>query len=324
MDALHGVEEAPRRPALGRPVPAVGEPFLRFYAHYGETLCGPPVSDVLVENGRRCQYFEHLALEEADGDAVRLKPLGRTWLEARRASEPPSPALRPEPRILDMIAALPRHPRRTYPERPLESIRYLVLHHTGASRDVDAGAIAEEHVVVNDWPGIGYHFVIDPSGAICQTQDLCTASYHARQFNPAAVGIALIGDLSAALPSAEQLSAAVELCARLLLDLGLPISSVRGHREMVPTPCPGDTFLSVWKPRLLRGVADRLAGRPAPAETEPEAPTHAAVEPEPLPQAEPADARVEAVEMAPPGEGRAQEDTGAERKDTAGADAESP
>jgi len=264
-----GWRDAPTAPDI-RSEPTVGEPFLSFHAHYGEALCGRPVTEVLVEGGRRCQYFEHVALEELDGGRVRLKPLGRAWVEARRAT-PAAPADRPpRPPVLDVSLQLVRHPSRTYPKRPLGDIRYIVLHHTAASRDVGASQIAEEHVRVNDWPGIGYHFVIDPAGTILRCQDLTTVSHHARQFNPVAVGVALMGDLSATLPTIEQMDAAADLTASLLADLGLPPCNVRGHREMVDTPCPGDTFLAVWKPRLMREVAARL---------EPSPPARAALDP---------------------------------------------
>jgi hypothetical protein len=281
--------------AGGAPTPAVGDPFRVFYAQFGETLCGRPVSEVVVENGRRCQYFEHLALEEGDDGRPRLKPLGRAWFEQRANQAAATEWAPPRPQVVDVRADLPRHATKTYPLRPLEDIRYLVVHHTGAPGDIAVRAIADEHVRVNDWPGIGYHFVIDPTGVIYQTQDLTTVSYHARQFNPAAAGIALMGDLTVALPTVEQMEALATLVARVLADLGLPASSVRGHREMVATPCPGDTFLSVWKPRLLRDVAAKLSPQAAAIPVASPA----------LPAATPAAEELPAPAEEPPAAGRA-------------------
>jgi hypothetical protein len=62
------------------------------------------------------------------------------------------------------------------------------------------------------------------------------------------------------------------LLAKLLYDLGLPMDAVRGHREMVPTPCPGETFLPVWKPRIVDATNRRLGlvwGESAPADAAP-------------------------------------------------------
>jgi hypothetical protein len=244
----------------GAPSPTVGEPFRSFYAYYGETLLGRPVSTVVLEGGRKCQYFENVALEEGSPGTVRLKPLGRDWLAARAEARARHVGGQSEPVLVDLTAALARHATKTYPLRALEDIRYLVVHHTGASGEATVQAIAEEHVRVNDWPGIGYHFVIDTDGTAYRTQDLTVVSHHARQFNPASVGIALVGDLSTALPTAEQIESTAGLLAALLRELGLPATSVRGHREMVATPCPGETFLAVWKPRLMALAAGAAPG----------------------------------------------------------------
>jgi hypothetical protein len=246
----------------------VSGPFLAFYEHYGPSLCGLPISAVVVEQSRRCQYFQCLALEEHQPGRVRLKPLGEAWLAltgpatalADRAADPAA--------MVDLVDHLARHPELRYPVRALAEIRYLVIHHTGSAPDVGPEAIAAEHVGANGWPGIGYHFVVGADGTVYRTQDLTVASHHARQFNPVAVGIALAGDLAFGSPTPEQLAATAGLAARLLADLGLPPDAVRGHREMVPTPCPGEGFLNGWKRDLDQAIAARLARRsplPAPA-----------------------------------------------------------
>jgi hypothetical protein len=244
---------------LERTIPDTGRrlrgPFLAFYEHYGPALCGQPISDEVWEGGLRRQYFQCLALEEHVPGRVRLVRLGEAWLAHGLADAPSGPA----GALVDVAARLKRHPSQRYPERPLADIRYVVLHHTGAGPELGPEEVAEEHVEGNGWPGIGYHFLVAPDGTIFRTQDLTVASYHARQFNPVAVGLALMGDLAEADPPAAQLAAVADVCAGLLADLGLPPEALRGHREMVPTPCPGERFLAGWKPLLLRAVAARLA-----------------------------------------------------------------
>ncbi|MFN2114896.1 MAG: N-acetylmuramoyl-L-alanine amidase [Anaerolineae bacterium] len=244
---------------------SVGPEFARFFDHYGPTICGFPITDVVIENGVKTQYFENLALEERAPGDVRMKRLGEAALAAmHRAARETARAAVARPEVVDLADSLPRHGSRTYPQRTLSDIRYLVLHHSGASGAVGPRAIAEEHVTANDWPGIGYHFVVDTAGTIYRTQDMTVVSHHARQFNPVAVGVALLGDLSSDVPTAEQLAAASQLLASLLADLGLPLDAVRGHREIVRTPCPGETFQSVWRPRLMQAIAE-LLGEAVPA-----------------------------------------------------------
>ncbi len=261
-------ETAAQQPVVAAPGAAMRnvaegleEPFASFYAHYGPTLCGRPLGEVVVEEGRRRQYFGGRAVEEHEPRRVRLVRLGEAWLAIRQGQQAARGG-RAHP-VTDISRSLRRDPSQHYAARPLCDIRYLVIHHTGASAAFGPEAIARAHVEDNGWPGIGYHFVVDPAGTIYHTQDLTVVSYHARQFNPASVGIAVMGDLTSAQPTPAQLEATADLIASLLFDLGLPLDAVRGHREMVPTPCPGDAFLRVWRPRLMAAVQERIDARQA-------------------------------------------------------------
>lgn len=262
-----GESEAPAEPqaetlrehSAPSPAPELEEPFRSFYAYYGPTLCGRPLGEVVIEEGHRRQYFASLAVEEYEPGRLRLVPLGEAWL-ALRAHRRASGGRDPLP-VVDLRRNLRHDPTQHYSTRPLCDIRYLVIHHTGAPATVGPHQIAAAHVEENRWPGIGYHYVVDLNGTVYHTQDLTVVSYHARQFNPASVGIALMGDLTAAQPTPPQLEATARLIAGLLFDLGLPLDAVRGHREMVPTPCPGDAFLRVWRPRLMAAIQEQIDGQ---------------------------------------------------------------
>jgi hypothetical protein len=224
-------------------------------------MCGEPITPVLDSASGPVQYFENLALLAAADGRVALLPIGAAALRDREAHAivVPADGGGSEHVVQDVSRDLPHHATRRYATRPLSLIRHLVLHHTGASATLSPAEIAIEHVEANGWPGIGYHFVIDRRGNIAQTQDLTVETYHARQFNPASVGIALAGDFSSSVPDPAQLEAAAILLCDLLRDLGLPLGAIRGHREMVQTTCPGEAFGTLWKPRLLRLVEARLA-----------------------------------------------------------------
>jgi hypothetical protein len=238
----------------------VAEQFVAFHRFYGPSLCGAPVSDLTTVDGRPVQYFENLALVAAEDGRVRPLPVGAAASSARAADANGSreQAVAAPHTIEDLTGSLPRHPHLGYSERPIAQIRHLVVHHTGTDPRMGPHDVAAEHVDVNKWPGIGYHFFIGVDGRIARTQPLSVEAYHARQFNPAAVGIALAGDYTSQVPPAAQLEAAAFVLAELLRDLGLSTAAIRGHREMVPTPCPGETFLTLWKPRLVRLAEARL------------------------------------------------------------------
>jgi len=124
----------------------------------------------------------------------------------------------------------------TYGSRNLEEIRNIVIHHS-ASTGQTPYDYARFHIS-KGWPGIGYHFVIDPSGKIWQTNALQTASYHVKNNNTPSVGICLSGDLNKDPMTAQQKKALKGLIRRLKKSLPGPLS-VGAHRDFVNTDCPG-------------------------------------------------------------------------------------
>lgn len=255
------------------------DPFLAFLERYGLELCGYPLTDQVIEEGRAVQFFQCLALEEVEPGVVRPRPVCAELLSYRRRKRaeaermPPTPGRRgeigPPPFALtSLVGKLTTHPEQRYPARPLEDIHHLVIHHTAAGPDVDVETIALFHVHRLGWPGIGYHFVIGVDGQIAQTNGLMTASFHARQFNRSAVGIALAGDFEQGAPPTAQIEACAQLCAWLMEELRLPVDAIEGHRELVTTTCPGDHWLRgvAWKEDLVARVHRRLGQEPAPEE----------------------------------------------------------
>lgn len=251
--ASHPQEPAP--PVSADDIPAAAALALaRLAAHHGEALLGPALGPPRREADRVVQYHRNLVLEWSPEGVVRPRPLGALDL-AGPAAPAAGPARRPL--IIDSSGLLPMHAGLRYPRRSLAQLRYLVVHHSGADARLDPASIAAEHVGVNGWPGIGYHFCIHPDGRIEQCQDLTVSSHHVAQFNPVAVGIALLGDLRRQNPPPAQLDACADLAAWLCTDLGLPRQAIRGHGELVSTDCPGPGFLASWKGELLEAIRRR-------------------------------------------------------------------
>lgn len=230
--------------------------FLVFWERFGEGIFGPPITEVFEEDGATAQYFERVALMSPAPGEVQLKPLGRERLDSREGAHRPGRPMIVRPSIIDHVYDLLRHPERRYETRPLARIRQLVIHHTAADPSIGIEDIAKKHVDDLGWPGIGYHFVIDADGQICQTNDLTTVSFHARQANPTTVGIALCGNFNDAVPTDAQLESGGRLCAYLLRELSLPLENVRGHRALVSTECPGRNWAegAAWRDALMEQI----------------------------------------------------------------------
>ena len=201
------------------------------------------------------------------------KPPVRMDKSKRSASAAAIPPTRPRPLaaplINDITDELPVHPDKKYAVRVLDTIRYLVIHHSDAPANITPQQIATYHVTSVGWPGIGYHFYIGPDGMIFQVNRLETIAHHAGSSDPVAVGICVAGAFNDATPTPRQIEQAGWLTAWLAQKLMLGPDSVIGHGEapQAATTCPGRDWLSgkQWKTRLLAHMKAAQEGLAAPA-----------------------------------------------------------
>ncbi|HZT91925.1 MAG TPA: N-acetylmuramoyl-L-alanine amidase [Gaiellaceae bacterium] len=172
------------------------------------------------------------------------------------------------------------------------AIRLAIVHHTAGTNaytPAQAAAIVRGieiyHVEGNGWNDIGYNFLVDRFGTIYEgrgggiTRNVIGA--HAAGFNAGTVGVALIGNFTAAAPPRAMQDALVKLLAwRLDLAHVDPLStvayvsggnfkyragrtvvlrSISGHRDTGPTECPGADAYA-----LLPAIARRVAATGLP------------------------------------------------------------
>ena len=166
-------------------------------------------------------------------------------------------------------------------------LKLAVVHHTAGSNSytpAQSAAIVRGiqlyHVQGNGWNDIGYNFLVDRYGTVYEgrgggiTKNVIGA--HAEGFNSGTVGVALIGNFSAATPPKAMQDALVKLLAwRLDIAHIDPLSTVAytsggnlkfkagkvvtlraisGHRDTGPSECPGTKAYA-----LLPGIAQRVA-----------------------------------------------------------------
>jgi N-acetyl-anhydromuramyl-L-alanine amidase AmpD len=180
---------------------------------------------------------------------------------------PTQPAISP-PRIIDLIDTLARHESKQYNTRPVSEIRYLCVHHSAIPASVKPDKIASYHVKRRDWPGIGYHYLIDDDGTIYQGNTVEKISYHAASMNPSSVGICFLGNFMKEPPPPAQIQAGAHLAAWLMEKLQIDLGSVKGHRGFIQTACPGDQWVegAKWKETLYQEIlrVQKEAVRPQP------------------------------------------------------------
>lgn len=137
----------------------------------------------------------------------------------------------------------------------------IVVHHTGNPYDDDLSAyeINRSHQA-QGWTCIGYHYVIRKDGTIEEGRPHWTIGAHAYGENSHTIGIHFSGNFEIGEPTAAQIESAAMLLANLCTDYGLPIDRdhILGHRELMPTDCPGENLFSQID--IIVGKANFYAG----------------------------------------------------------------
>jgi len=125
----------------------------------------------------------------------------------------------------------------SYPTRSLDGVTDITVHHSASTNGSPEG-YASHHVNGNGWPGIGYHYVIQPDGYIYQTNKDETSSYHNGFNNSQAIGIVMTGNFNITDPTKQQLKSLKKLI-RNLKNRYPSIKNVVGHGQVTSTSCPG-------------------------------------------------------------------------------------
>lgn len=89
---------------------------------------------------------------------------------------------------------------------------------------------------------IGYHFMIDYSGAVWEGRSLAYEGAHVSGQNERNIGVMLLGNFEKQWPSKSQLNSVDTIAAKLRERYGIKRHRVFGHRDLGSTACPGRHF----------------------------------------------------------------------------------
>ena len=135
--------------------------------------------------------------------------------------------------------------------------RKIVVHYSAS--DVGDVEMFREWHKARGWSDVGYHYVIDndPDGQIQYGRSVLHMGAHTRGHNSYSIGICLVGDGEPAV-TPRQIVALVNLCCALCVTYRLdPMSDIVGHRDLLPTLCPGDDIYNRL-PTIRAGVLHRM------------------------------------------------------------------
>lgn len=154
-----------------------------------------------------------------------------------------------------------------YPLDTRQATRFFVVHHIGhipaglPLEKIDADRVNDWHRE-QGWAGIGYHYLICADGHIERGRPRWAIGSHCKGHNFESLGICVVGDFSApgASPAPAQLDNLVNLLAELCEIYGLlpgDPATIRGHRELTDTTCPGEGLFALL-PEIRARVQETL------------------------------------------------------------------
>ena len=127
------------------------------------------------------------------------------------------------------------------------TIDRITLHHQGVAfpRERDAQQYLRDlqtwSRATKGWIDVPYHYAIDLDGRVYEGRDIRFAGDTNTGYDPAGHAlIEVVGNFEEVEPNALQLDAVVNLMALLAARHNVPVTAIRGHRDVAPdTECPG-------------------------------------------------------------------------------------
>lgn len=128
----------------------------------------------------------------------------------------------------------------------------IVLHHS-QHRTWNVFEVHNFHKNELKWSGIGYHFFVSKKGEIFEGRPRNSLGAHTKGFNSFSIGICAQGDFMQENISYAQNKAIIDLCVYLCKKYN--IKTIKGHRELTSTDCPGKNFpLKEIKMEVLKKI----------------------------------------------------------------------
>jgi hypothetical protein len=147
------------------------------------------------------------------------------------------------------------------------TIEHITVHHTAVvlQSNMAAPARARQHQSYHQslgWADLAYHYLVDANGHVYEGRPVGAAGDTATDYDP--TGHFLVcceGDFNSQEITAAQYESLVKLLAWGVAEFGVEASSIRGHRDVAATTCPGDNLHPlIAEGTVAEDVASIVAG----------------------------------------------------------------
>lgn len=141
--------------------------------------------------------------------------------------------------IYDVVNSLPTRQNIYYRQRNIHSDLTVVFHHSAVFK-CNIKAIAHYHINSKNFPGIGYHFMLNYDEKIYLTNYLNTTSWHTGNTNSKTIGVCFNSNFNVIPPGPKMIQMAYDVL--LFLEQYYSIKTFTFHNELNKTDCPGKLF----------------------------------------------------------------------------------
>lgn len=151
--------------------------------------------------------------------------------------------------------------------------KYIVIHHTEGSPSPDKAkavvkGIQDFHMNGRKWSDIGYNFLNMVDGTLIEGRfgslaeairgNSVRGAHAGTNEGNASPGVSNEGNFMTVSMDSDQWNSLVNMCAALCESCDIEPAMIRGHRDFVPTDCPG-TWLYNQLPQLIKEVSAKLS-----------------------------------------------------------------
>ena len=140
---------------------------------------------------------------------------------------------------------LSHHVSSKYKDREIDTVT-VYLHHTVTSKNASVESINQIHIN-NGWERLSYHVLIRDNGTIQLINPFSKYTYHTKGKNQKGIAIALVGNYEEEKPSKEMIEATRYVIETLCNTPNLYVESIKGHKDVKATLCPGKYAYSEFK-----------------------------------------------------------------------------
>ena len=163
------------------------------------------------------------------------------------------------PTIIGIVNDLPKHSTRKWNQRKIQNIKKIIVHHSDTTATDDGFKDIEQiakyhtspnHISPQGCPGICYSLMISKNGAIYQTNEFTSVTWHCKGQNVNSLGVCLLGGFQGQSVDERQSVTLGTLLRYLIIMFKLTKQDVFGHRDFSSTECPGQEiydWLQTWK-----------------------------------------------------------------------------